>query len=170
MKAKFKSLFGWFRGSSYEWIGMVIFSTIVGIAVAILIFPSCDLTPATPEDYNELYDRLLKVEGNKEEFFNGTGTIQVLENEIIYEIENKECKMRGTFNSDLELISSSQEDKKLSLVLVIAASLFIGVFAFYLALIASFIVIFGIELIVLVIIKIKRYFEKRNFVEHGFGE
>ncbi len=170
MGIKYKGIFGPITERCYEWVGMVIFSILVAIAAAVLVIVSSDLTPATPKDYNELYSRLLSVEGNKEDFFNGTGTIRILEDKIIYEIENDECKMTGDFNKDLELINYSQSDKKVSLALLIIVTIFIAVFAFYLALLVSFGVVFGIELIICIIIKIINNHRKKNFIEHGFGE
>ena len=99
------------RAFSWEKIACLILAVVVGIGAGIWVCQRADMTPATPEDYAELYAKLELVQNNHEIMFQSDGNIEISDGVITYEVKNNECIMTGKYNQEFELIETSQTDR-----------------------------------------------------------
>lgn len=141
--------------NSAEKIICCILCFIIAIVSLIWTFNNIDRVPATPGDFEELYEQLLAVQENPDELIKNEGTIIIYNDNIIYDIENNECKMTGKYTRDFKLIEYSQKDKACSLFVSILLTIVFAVIAFMASFMGLYIIIFigesiTIEIILLV--------------------
>ena len=140
------------KQKSVEKIIIYLISIMAAIVVAGIAYPKIDIVPATTEDYEELHEQLLMVEDNPEEFMKHKGKITVYEGKIVYEIENDECEMTGTYSRDHKLMEYSQEDKSISLFVAVLGCIILGLFVFLASFISLYVAIFIVESLIIGII------------------
>ena len=148
------------KRNSPERIIILTISIIIAIIVGVYVFINLDRTPATPEDYEELHEQLLMVENNPEEFMKHKGKITIYNDEIIYEIENKECELKGKYTLDYQLIDYSQKDKAASWFWTIICVVGMGIIFWFISAIVIWFVIFVVESIVITGILLVRKIKK----------
>jgi len=148
------------KRNSPERIIILTISIIVAIAVGVFVFIKLDRTPAIPEDYEELHRQLLMVENNPEEFMKHKGQISIYDDEIIYEIENKECEMKGRYTLDYQLIDYTPKDKAASWFWTIFCVVGMGIIFWFISAIVIWFIIFVVESIVITIILLVRKIKK----------
>lgn len=116
MYKKFEDRMNWYtKRFSIEKFLSVLLGFVSAILFCIFIWSSFDLTPATVDDYAELYKKLESAQGKPEYFFRDDGEIKISDGIITCEISNRECKMIGRYNQDFELIETIKTDTSFSI-------------------------------------------------------
>ena len=133
-------LFG--KRNSPEGMIILIVSIISAIVVGIICFTKVDRVPATSEDFDELHEQLLIVQNNPSEFLKHKGNITIYDDQIVYEIENRKCEMKGIYTLDYHLIDYSQKDKTASLFLAIIICIGVGIVILFISHLVLFVIIF----------------------------
>jgi len=146
---------------SVEWKAIWVVSIICTIVLAVIFFNQLDNVPASPEDFEELHEKLLMVQEKPEEFMKNKGKISITDNEIEYEIENDECKIKGKYTLDYKLIGYTQEDNSKPLSSNIFVSIMFGLVVMCLSCICTFLLVFVGESIVIGIILLVRKLKKK---------
>ena len=137
---------------------------ILSTVFSVWFFCIIDRTPATFEDYEELHTRIVAISENPDELLNNKGNISIYDDTIVYDIENKECKMTAKYTRDYKLIEYSQADKSSSLIAAILFSVILFCISFAVFLFASYVIVFVGESItigiILLVKKIKQIRKK----------
>ncbi len=146
-----------------EQIIAMVLATIITLGSMVGIFFIVDMKPATYDDYKPLYERLEALEANPDSLLDEKAKIVVTDEGFEYTVENKECKMTGYFSTDFKLLDNKEEDKAVSVILVIIAALFVGFGVWFGFMIAAYIVMYTIWFIVLICIELhKKRKEKKK--------
>lgn len=130
MKRFINWLTDWFNG--FNWKGNV--SAIVGIVCGIIIglfaFITCDKIPATPSDYQYL-------EQDAEYFDDNINSLlekKVNAEEITIKFENDDCEVSIKYDSNLNKMETTKEDKAIPWWAAVAIAVFLGVWMYFLVL------------------------------------
>lgn len=109
------------NNTTLDWISVGLW-IIVAITIAVLMFFVIDTTPATLEDYEPLVKRAQYVQDNPITILEENGEIHVYDGKIVLEIENNQCKIKATYDTNLELQEIEKRDKAHSIVFAVIAS------------------------------------------------
>lgn len=116
----------WAKGNStLDWV-VFGFWVLIALVIGVLMFFTIDTIPATPEDYEPLVSRALLVEEKPIKMLEQKGNIRITDDEILLEIENRECKIVASYSRDFEFQGVEKKDKSHPIVLAIMASGVIG--------------------------------------------
>ena len=100
----------WAKGNStVDWFVFGVW-VLIALVIGVMMFFTIDTTPASPPI------KMLEQRGN----------IRINDDEILLEIENKECKIIATYNREFELQEIEKKDKAHSVIFAIIASGVIG--------------------------------------------
>ena len=108
-----------------EWPSIVIFGLgiLLGTIIGVYSFIRTDKIPATELDYEVLNNNLLNAEGNFEALLETDAEISISDDAVIVTLENEQCKVKGKYNKNIELLSVERIDKASSISLAIGNSL-----------------------------------------------
>lgn len=125
-----KLLIDWFADwiGQFDWEQIVGFtiSGLLGIALAIMIFVYTDKVPAISSDYKQLEDQVNSIQQNPELLMEIDCNININGEIVTVEIENDECKMTAKYDKDLEVVSTSKEDKSMFWLWALVLGLSVG--------------------------------------------
>lgn len=123
----------WIRQFDLEQIVVFSISSLVGIALSIILFIYLDKVPATPEDYEELEEQVEAIQKNPitlmESDYNYK--ISIADHIIIVEFENDECSMTARYDSSFRVLSTTEKDKSMCSLVALALALIVGAFVTY---------------------------------------
>ena len=132
------------RENTPEKLVCLILSMVIALVFVVSLAINADMSPATFDDYFPLNERLLAVEGNPSNLLEGDGEIVINGKIITYTVENKECKMTATYDSDYKLIKKAQEDKAFGIgKLIICCLALFALTAFFLYFVSFFFIFAG---------------------------
>lgn len=102
------------------------FWVLIALIIGVMMFLTIDTTPAIPEDYDPLVSRALFIQDKPIKMLEQRGNIRINDDEILLEIENRECKIIATYNREFDLQEIKKQDKAHPVILAIIASGVIG--------------------------------------------
>lgn len=116
----------WAKGNStVDWFVFGVW-VLIALVIGVMMFFTIDTTPASPGDYDPLVSRTLFIQDKPIKMLEQRGNIRINDDEILLEIENKECKIIATYNRAFELQEIEKKDKAHSVIFAIIASGVIG--------------------------------------------
>lgn len=116
----------WAKGNStVDWFVFGVW-VLIALVIGVMMFFTIDTTPASPGNYDPLVSRALFIQDKPIKMLEQRGNIRINDDEILLEIENKECKIIATYNREFELQEIEKKDKAHSVIFAIIASGVIG--------------------------------------------
>lgn len=134
-----------------------IIALIVACVVAIGVFLSMDLIPATSADYEPLEKQMVLIQQNPEMLLKEDYTCSISNGVIEVEFENEECKLIVKYDQDFNILSVSKVDNRIHWVIAVVLASLIGFMVAYLIL---GIILLSVELFILLVIVISKLYKK----------